>query len=292
MDDSRLDQSAEHVFGGAWTRLKLDIVEQYLDAWHLVMSKQRFQRVFVDAFAGSGKFQARNGAKPIPGSAAIALSKPFDRFVFFEKNRRRATELHNLATRSGKHASCTVLQGDFNVRLPEVLDTLRRPNSRGVLFLDPYGLSVNWETMCSIAQCQTLDVWYLFSLSGLYRQAALQSDRMDAGKEAKLDLLLGTHEWRTALYTPDPQGDMFGHVRDNRTADALALQGYVHQRLQTIFPMVADPLVLRGPSNAPLFSLFFCMGNPNHRAQGIARKIANHLLTPARRRNSIPGPSV
>ena len=48
-----------HVFGGPWTQLKLDLVESYLSAWALVMKNQKFKRLYIDGFAGSGRWQPK-----------------------------------------------------------------------------------------------------------------------------------------------------------------------------------------------------------------------------------------
>ena len=43
-------------FGGNWSTLKLEIVRKYLGAYTTIMNKyrDRFQYVYIDAFAGTG----------------------------------------------------------------------------------------------------------------------------------------------------------------------------------------------------------------------------------------------
>ena len=81
--------------------------------------------------------------------------------------------------------------------------------TRGVLFLDPFGLQCSYQLLQQISATQALDVFFLVSLSGLYRQAAVNEKGIDAGKAAKLTTFLGTDEWRSAIYKRALQDDFF-----------------------------------------------------------------------------------
>jgi three-Cys-motif partner protein len=129
-----------------------------------------------------------------------------------------------------------------------------------------------------IAETQVIDVWYLFPLSGLYRQAARQMVNVDESKAAAIDRCLGTTAWREAFYRADLNTDLFGDdPLLTRHADVDVIESFVRERLETIFPKVLPPLRL--PKNgAPLFSLFFAVSNPSGRAIGVATRIAKHIL--------------
>src|SRR4051794_20654054 len=102
-------QQGLQLFGGDWTERKLDALEQYLRAYAKALSKTKFRRVYVDAFAGTGYREQKlltsvaqtsifgddlkdlTAAEPqrfLDGSAKIALKvKPaFHRFVFIEQD--------------------------------------------------------------------------------------------------------------------------------------------------------------------------------------------------------------
>jgi hypothetical protein len=54
---------------------------------------------------------------------------------------------------------------------------------------------------------------------------------------------------------------------------------HLRHRLRTIFAAVArQPAILRNRKNCPLYLLCFAVGSESPRAQGIALRIANHLL--------------
>ena len=48
-----MTDGAHPEFGGDWTRIKLSILEKYLDSYTTVMKKQEWaELVYIDAFAG------------------------------------------------------------------------------------------------------------------------------------------------------------------------------------------------------------------------------------------------
>ena len=45
-------------FGGAWTQEKLNIFTSYLEAYLIALQNQNFKKIYIDAFAGTGKIEA------------------------------------------------------------------------------------------------------------------------------------------------------------------------------------------------------------------------------------------
>jgi hypothetical protein len=43
-----------HHFGGSWTDEKLERLARYLTAYTTALKNQRFQKIYIDAFAGTG----------------------------------------------------------------------------------------------------------------------------------------------------------------------------------------------------------------------------------------------
>lgn len=272
---------ALHEFGGGWTEIKLGLLQRYLEAWLKVMRNQTFDLIYVDAFAGSGKCSLKGSDGEVDGSALRALSLGgFDRYYFFERDKGRAQELRNLCS-DPRYSTKTIIveEGDGNSLVQKLLSGQDWSATRAVLFLDPYGMEVAWDTLKAISHTQAIDLWYLFSISGLFRNAALQYSAVDKGKEAILTRALGTDEWKHALYTQHPQSGLFdAEPNMERTMEVNDLELYVKGRLGDIFPLVLEPKRLVNKKNAPLFSLFFAVSNPSVRAQGIAKNIADHLL--------------
>ncbi len=271
-----------HEFGGGWTQIKLDVLSQYLAAYSQVMKNQKFKLLYIDAFAGTGdcKTKGRNPTD-LAGSARRALeSNCFDHYLFIEAHKGRNKQLRALCQLPEfADKSIQIEQEDANVVLSALLGSFDNRNWRAVAFLDPYGLNVNWKTLESIATTGAIDVWFLFSTSGLTRNAARKWSAVDKSKEEAIDRALGTPEWRTAFYTDTGQLGLFEsdpHVI--RTADIADLEKFVGKRLQHIFPDVLDPLRLP-KSGSQLFSLFFAISNPAPNARGIAKRIASHIIS-------------
>lgn len=278
----------EHSFGGIWTLIKLEALEKYLVAFNTALSRQNFTRIYIDAFAGTGRCDITvDGEKTsVDGSARRALSAnpPFDKYCFIELRAKKLAALKALeAEYPGK--SIEVIRDDANAALKTLCEKYAWRNERAVLFLDPFGMHVEWTTLQAIAKTGAIDVWYLFPYSGLYRQAAKNADAMDSDKEESITRLLGTDEWRQVFYAPKRQSSLFGgDDGDEREADHHQMLDFVSKRLKKLFPAVTDPKILyqagdsKNPSGAPLFALYFAASNPSPKAFGLATKIAKDVL--------------
>jgi three-Cys-motif partner protein len=292
--------ASDHEFGGVSTDLKLSLVEGYLRAFTTALTGKFSDLWYIDAFAGTGertvRLPGRDGdllETPVEerlerrlGSARIAIQvmPPFNRLIFMDKNPRHCIALHELrASHPGRRID--IVEGDAN---ENIISGIRRRNNwkgtRAVMFLDPYGMSVEWKTLEAIRSTEAIDVWYLVSLAGLSRQAPLRADAMDENKRAALTRMLGTDDWETAWYQRMQREDLFGEVEDGRVriADVEAIETYVGERLRTLFPKVLPPLRLRNDQGVRQFALFFAISNPEPKAIGLASKIANHILKSGR----------
>lgn len=285
----------DHEFGNQSTDLKLDLIEGYLTAFTTALSGKWPHLWYIDAFAGTGSRTKRTAARdgdlfdePVPerveqrrGSARIALDvrPPFTRLVFMERDPRHCEALRQLKA-INSHRDIQIIEGDANKAIQDEIEWDGWKSVRAVMFLDPYGMDVEWETLKAIAATRAIDVWYLFSLSGLYRQAARNSRSIDEHKRAAITKMLGTSDWERELYSPSAQSDMFeDSVSFQRAADVKGLERYVRVRLRTIFADVLEPLALPVGRRPQMFSLFFAISNPEPKAVGLATKIANHILT-------------
>jgi three-Cys-motif partner protein len=287
-EDKSCDQEndATHEFGSFHTAFKLEILRKYLPAYTTALAKTPFALHYLDAFAGTGMCTIKLGGEQIaiPGSASIAIGcEPnFARMVFIEKSLKRARALEQLKAKASNRR-IEIIRSDANSALPAQLRAMTRKSDRGIVFLDPYGMQVHWETLREIASSQIADLWYLFPLSGLYRQASLRADDIDEDKAAALTRILGTEEWRTVFYGRPAIEDLFDKASDVRTVNVPQMLGWVKNRLESVFPAVADPKPLyqvtgSGKQGAPLFALFFAVSNPSPKAIDLAMRIGKAVL--------------
>jgi len=278
----------KHTFGGPWTEIKLDLLRRYLTAFNQALQyrptpNRPFSRIYIDAFAGTGECAIRTGeqtVETIAGSAKIALetTPAFDQVHLVDLNRAHIEELTKLASGYGNRVS--VHHDDANAAINKLLRALNWNRCRGVLFLDPYGMTVPWTTLQRIAATQAIDVWYLFPLSGVYRQAANDFGKIDQAKSDALDEVLGTISWRDRFYRTDGQTGLLGEQEGRfRASTPEDIAGFVHGRLAEVFKgWVSAPLYLRSSREAPLFALFCCVSNPSPKAVRLAKDIASHIL--------------
>ncbi len=271
-----------HNFGGTWTQAKLDVLKQYLQSFTKVFQNKSWATtIYIDACAGTGNcdIKIKNQSFTIAGSAKLALeTEPtFSQVVFIEKNKKRFEHLIRLKN-AFPSASIDVYRDDCNVILPKILSEKLSSTHRGVIFVDPYGMNISWDIIQSIANTKKLDVWYLFPLSGLYRQAAINREDVDEKKASAILKLMGDLNWEAALYRKNPIQDMFGKPEVvERIANVDEIINYVTTRLKTIFPYVSKPLIL--PSIGPRrYAFYFAISNDSQPAQALAKRISSHIL--------------
>ncbi|MFC5419841.1 three-Cys-motif partner protein TcmP [Bosea eneae] len=294
----------QHRFGGRHTDEKLDRLQAYMSAYTTALREKGFVLVYIDAFAGSGTrvetkptlplFEVDDGDPEtitLPGSAkrAFETKPPFGGFVLIEKDPGRFAALERLSTEYPEHR--VVLEnGDANAVVQRLCRNTpwqgshKSPPIRGLLFLDPYGMEVSWETIEAVARTEAIDMWCFFPLMGLYRQAAREPAAIDDRKRAKLNSVLGTDEWQHEWYKPAaPSSNLLGLMDDDaarvRTADVNAIEAYVQKRLESVFKgVVLPPRRITGSRGHALASLFFATANPAPKAVALAKKIASHVL--------------
>ena len=272
-------------FGGDWTRQKLEILRRYLDAYTTALKDQPFTLIYIDAFAGDGYWRPGTPyttedygdfSALLKGSARLALAigdKPFDRFIFIEKNRQRSNSLMQLR-REHPTRDINVLNRDANEALPWISKTLRALD-RAVVFLDPFATQVSWSTVEALAATQKVDCWVLFPISAVTRQLR-REDLPLSEWQAGLDRVFGGGEYWEGLYSQQlPLLD--DGPRYERYRDSQQIASKYRDRLRGSFHTVAPTQrTLRNSTNSPMFELFFAASNP--RGAPIAVDIADHLL--------------
>ena len=269
-------------FGGAWTIEKLNILSDYLDFYVTALKNQPFQLIYIDAFAGTGKIRVGDANEEIAGSAKLALQakQQFAEYIFIEKNPEYACELEQMvADEFPAHKQrVKIVSGDCNTVLLDICNKVDWKRVRAVFFLDPYAADVKWETLQAIANTEAIDVWYLFPFNAANRMMKRKGE-VDPAWKPKLNAIFGDNSWETEFYKEDPQINMFDDHSKMCIANTSSLKAYIENRLGTIFPAVSNKSrILFNSRNSPLFLFCFAVASKNAKAQGLAMKVANHIL--------------
>ena len=291
-----------HEFGGDWTDAKLNCLEGYLQAYRRIfVSNERarhFRTWYVDAFAGTGErtakiddtqsqalfddFYENDEAKRYRrGSADIALSlaSPFDRYLFIEKSADFASQLK--AKVESKHAliadRVSMVVGDANAAIEDWVSQRDWKKDRAVVFLDPYGLQVEWKIIELLGATKGVDLWYLFPMGMGPMRMIPRDGIVPEAWGRKLDSLFGTHDWSERFFRKSQQQSLFGDDPKNENAVSPAVvSAFVNERLELCFHRVADGLVLQNSKAFPMYLL--CFAASNEKGAGPALKIANSIL--------------
>ena len=281
---------ASQKFGGDWTAKKLNFFTSYLDAYLIALQNQKFKKIYIDAFAGTGEIETSDGEAYLAGSAKRALSaeRRFDHYYFIESDESKASELEHMIDTEFPHLKrfTTVYRGDANEKLSKIINDIDWRFSRGLLFLDPYATQVDWATLERVAGTKSIDVWYLFPFSALNRM--LPKNGKYGSWENTIDRLLGDNSWRTEFYKKDPQLSLFdlgvidgGEEEDRLVKDASPehIKEFLISRLKTIFSWVSNnPRIFKNSKNSPMFLFCFAISNESVAAQRLALRIADHIL--------------
>jgi three-Cys-motif partner protein len=294
-----------HRFGGDWTTAKLDVLAKYLKSYTTALrdkpSRQHpFRKGYIDAFAGTGYRDARRTEEPgdssqalllpdlaerepqelLDGSARLALKiEPrFDRYIFIERSAERCRQLEALKNEFPQLAGdIQIRHGDANTEI-QSLCTKDWSSHRAVLFLDPYGMQVEWKTLESIAATKAIDLWLLFPLGIGVNRLLKKSGDIPESWRRRLNLLLGNEAWYDEFYRVERTRTLFGEADHVIKATTETIGRYFNERLKLLFPAVAEePRVLRNSANSPLYLLCFAVGS--EKGAAIALRIANHLLS-------------
>ena len=297
-----------HSFGGPWTEDKLRRIDDYLDAYMTIFNANpgasKLNPIYLDAFAGTGFRTSTVGEDRSEGllfedalgdpdadalkkgSAYVALrtKPPFGRYIFVDRNLKHAESLSTLRHEFPELADrISVEVADANEFLQDWCRKTDWRKNRAVVFLDPYGMQVDWSTVESIAASKAIDLWILFPLGQAVNRLLTRNDLPEGGQAQRLTRFFGTNDWQEAFYEEaESQPSMFDDVFGEETSYAKrtnfdAIGRFFVSRLETVFAGVSpNPRPLRNSKGVPLFLLCFAVANP--RAVKPALNIANYLL--------------
>lgn len=147
-----------------------------------------------------------------------------------------------------------------------------------MVFLDPYGMQVEWKTIEAIAHTKGIDLWILCPLGQAVNRLLTKRQPPPDMWAERLTKFFGTDDWKKAFYRKSKQTTLFGSEDSlQKDADFDSIGKFFISRLETVFAKVApNPLPLRNSKNVPIFLLCFASANP--KGAPTAVKIAQNIL--------------
>lgn len=295
-------------FGDEYTRKKLNAVESYLKPYGQVLKKQQFEVLYIDACAGSGHSMPRSASKAeeesaqqaaldgisspvleaeqiLTGSAVRALESepPFHRYLLNDKKQANVRALSSIVDERFPHLKDRVdfTTLDANEMLQRICRTYNWRKTRALVFLDPFGLQINYETLQLLGETKAVDLWYLVPVFAMYRQVS-GSGEINPDGGPRVDAALGTNAWRAGASETESMGnDLFDQpqFRSKRAVDIEWFEKFAQERLRLAFngQVLRETLPL-GKDGIHYFSLMFACANPSERAQEIAMRLAKAVL--------------
>ncbi len=194
------------------TKGKHLVLMEYLNAWLPIMSKSNERILFIDAFAGPGKYTGGEEGSPMIalraflGHSAQRNMKGEINFLFIEKETDRYKHLANVveAIRHNMPPNCNVdvRNSTFDETLSDVLDEIDLQNTRlapSFVMVDPFGVSgTPMALMERILQNPKTELYVSF----MYEYINRFTGHENFGKP--LNELFGCPDWRDGLDIEDP----------------------------------------------------------------------------------------
>ncbi|MDO8529047.1 MAG: three-Cys-motif partner protein TcmP [bacterium] len=181
------------------TLQKLKYFEKYLNAY-LLATKKLPKKYFIDAFAGTGKCivnnsgnEVNNSGNEVDGSAMIALKakNSFNGYLLIENKKGNIVELKSKIEKeipTERKLAAKVLHEDCNEYLKDLYKSIY-PYSGYLIFLDPEGPELFWETIRCLSKINKADLLILYPYD-------MSLVRLTKNFKDKLDKFYGTGDWR------------------------------------------------------------------------------------------------
>lgn len=288
-------------FANKGTRIKLDTVFEYANFYSRALrdkpaASSPFRLTYLDAFAGTGEVPFASempllegvvdAQNFVEGSArrALHVDYPFSRYVFSDFKQKHTRDLEKLKNEF-PHLSdrIQIERGDANTVVTRFCSNLSS-SDRALIFLDPFGNQVKWQTLETIASTKKVDLWYLFpAWIGVARQVK-GSGELVKDAEPSIDAMFGPHDWRSECLKSLAPAQRSFFINDNqdtvKVASADGITRFMIQCMEGIFGGgVSRKWLPLGRDGRHYYSLIFACSNPTAKAKVLAQRVANEIMT-------------
>ena len=186
------------------TKAKHQILEEYLNAWFPILSRWDKRIVYLDGFAGPGKYSKGEDGSPVISINTILNHPMFKNtieviFLFIDKDKSRSkilTEtLSEKFTSLPSNIKYEITTDNFSSSVKSILDSLEKDDlslAPTFAFIDPFGYSdFPMDLVTRLLNHKKCEVLINFMSRDINRFR-------DKSHEKPLDNLFGTPEWKKA----------------------------------------------------------------------------------------------
>ena len=260
------DDGLETRPSGDWAKEKLSILQRFISMFTTSMRSKKWSALnYIDLEAGPGKNRVRDTDDVFLGSPLIALTTryPFDNYFFVEENQENFESLERRVRASPLHDRVELYNDDCNVVIGKIVGKIKEIESRSsqdrwqclnLVFIDPQGLEIHWDTIKALATETRSDVVMNFSTSTITRTIRNLSNSL---KETAIDEFFGTREWREVY-------ELMNNQREGAAVRRSLLDFYC-ERLSGLSYTTTGPTgehIILNSKNRQLYTLICASRNP------------------------------
>ncbi|MGB6743116.1 MAG: three-Cys-motif partner protein TcmP [Terracidiphilus sp.] len=231
---------------GPWTEDKFDLIRLYCHIFSSAM-KNKWTRVYIDLYAGSGLCRIEGRSQVLLGSPLIALSvdAPFDRYIFCESDPGRFSALKARVEKGYAKYNVHLIPGKFDEHIDEICSRIPR-KSLALCLVDPFDCDFSIDGLKTISKsAQGVDFLCLLAL----QMDAKRNVRHYLRPDGKIDRMIGNTNWRLRWNNRSDIHEDFAKFLATEFAQSMSEAGY----LET--PLHQMKEVKTHDTNVPLYYL-------------------------------------
>ena len=166
---------------GSWSREKHHVLGQYLGIFAQAMRTKWSRRAYVDLFAGPGVCVDSDAHSFFDGSPLLALAQPFTDHVYVDLDATATDALAKRVAARGRDRKVTIITGDCNVVIDQVIEALPTRDCLAFAFIDPSNWEISFETIRRLAEGRKIDLLVTFHAQNMKRASTVaEQPRLDA----------------------------------------------------------------------------------------------------------------
>ena len=248
-----------------WSYYKDALLERYLKIYFQKILTSKYNTVYIDGFAGKGRFDDGTDGSPVIVSKIIQDAKlkthGQGQIASYFIEYKYARELEKYID-----PKC-VVSGDYKVELPRIIDTLK--NSNVFLYADPFGIKhLKFDVFSKLKSnnINSAEMLLNFNSFGFLREGCRLlkikqteiTDAYDADEDIKdnvnsidnMNCIANGEYWIELL------NDYKSNARDMKEIETLFVEKYTMQ-LRKIFKFVVNIPIRTGENNIPKYRMIY-----------------------------------